>query len=114
MEIGRTCRVCVMATGVVKEGDREHVVSYSSVQQNEQMIAVVEPGRLGVEVEKTSVRAVPGRTATVPVKVARGKGLAGAVKVELVTGAHVRGVRAEPLTIAAGASRGTLTLHFDD
>jgi hypothetical protein len=114
MEIGRTCRVCVMGTAVVKDGEREHVVSYSSVQQNEQMIAVVETGRLGVDVEKTSLRATPKGTVTVPVKVARGKGLTGPVKVELVLGTHVHGVRAEALTIAAGETKGSMTLHFDE
>jgi hypothetical protein len=113
MEIGRTCRVCVMAIGVVKDGDREHTVSHSSVGQNEQMICVVETGRMGVEVEKLSVRATPGGSVTVPLKVARGKGLAGPVRVELVVAGHVRGVRADAVTIAAGETKGTLTLRFD-
>src|SRR5262249_57824650 len=42
METGRTCRVCVMATGVVKDMDgSEHTVSFSSIQPNEQIILVV-------------------------------------------------------------------------
>jgi hypothetical protein len=49
----------------------------------------------------------------VPVRVARGKDLAGAVKVELVLAEHIRGVRAEPLTLAAGESKGVLKVHFD-
>jgi hypothetical protein len=112
MEIGRTCRVCVMAEGVVKDGDREHIVSYSSVGQNEQMICVVETGRLGVEVEKTSITATPGGTVQIPIKVVRGKGLVGPVKVELILPEHVRGAAAEPATIAAGEGKGLLTIHF--
>ena len=85
MENGRTSRTCVMGVGVVKDGGAEHYVSYSSVQQNDQIIAVVETGRLGLEVEKSSLLAGGGKTVAVPVKVSRGKGLAGPVKVELVT-----------------------------
>jgi len=113
METGRTCRVCVMATGVVKETDgSEHAVSFSSVQQNEQIVAVVEPGRLGVEAERTSGTAAPGQAINVPVRIARGKGLAGPVKVELVVAAHLRGVAADPVEVRAEDDRATLTIHF--
>jgi hypothetical protein len=113
METGRTCRVCVQAVGVVKEGDKSYTVSFSAVSQNDQMIAVVETGRLGVEAEKASLTAKRGGSATLAVKVARGKNLTGPVKVELVLPGHVRGVKVEPVTIAADQSRGTLTLKFD-
>ena len=36
---------------------REHTVSFSSVEQNQQMIVVVGPGRLDVSLEKSSMRA---------------------------------------------------------
>ena len=55
MEIGRTARACVMGTGVVKEGGVDHYVSYSSIAQNDQIIAVMETGRLGVEMEKPAI-----------------------------------------------------------
>jgi hypothetical protein len=113
METGRTCRVCVTATGVVKEADgSEHVVSFSSVQQNEQIVAVIEPGRLGVEAERTSVTATAGQTISVPVRIARGKGLAGPVKVELVIPAHMRGITAEPVEVGAEDERATLAIRF--
>src|SRR5207248_2389794 len=106
METGRTCRVCVMGTAVVKdEAGAEHVVSFTSVAPNEQLIAVVEPGRLGVELGHGSLTARPGTTVTLPVTVQRGKGLTGAAKVELLLPAHVRGVTAEPVTVAAGGDR---------
>jgi hypothetical protein len=112
MEIGRTCRVCVMATGVIKDGDKEHEVSFSAINQNDQIIAVVETGRLGVEAEKASLAAKLGADVTLSAKVARGKGLTGPVKLELVVPPHVHGVSAEPVTIAAADSRGALTIHF--
>ncbi len=84
MELGRTSRSCVMGVGVVQEGGAEHYVSYSSVQQNDQIIAVVEAGRLSVGLEKPAVVAARGKSVAVPVKVGRGKGLAGPIKVELI------------------------------
>src|SRR5262249_21690885 len=112
METGRTCRVCVMTIGTIKDGNNEHQVSYSAVGQNDQIITVVETGRLGVESEKTSISAGRGQTVTLPVKVARGKGLSGAVKVELILASHVQGVTAEPLLIPVDQSKGQLTVRF--
>jgi hypothetical protein len=113
METGRTSRTCVMGVGVVKDADgSEHEVSFSSVQQNEQIVAVVEPGRLGVEAGRTSLVVEPGRTVAVPVRVQRGKGLAGLVKVELIVPAHLHGIQAAPVEVPAGQDGGTLTLAF--
>ncbi|HEX3315232.1 MAG TPA: PPC domain-containing protein, partial [Gemmataceae bacterium] len=41
MELGRTCRVCVMGTATVKDEGREHRVVFTSTNQNEQLVAVV-------------------------------------------------------------------------
>jgi hypothetical protein len=113
MEMGRTCRVCVMATGVVQEADgSKHTVSFSSIQPNEQFIFVVEPGKLDIETERTSYLAVPGKTMAIPVRVTRGKSLEGSVKVELIKAAHLGEIQAEPVTIPAGKSQGELTIHF--
>jgi hypothetical protein len=98
--------------GVIREGGAEHVVSYTSAAQNDQVIAVVETGRLGLEAGRGSVAAAAGRGVSVPVKVSRGKGLAGPVKVELVCPDHVRGLRAEPVVIPADRSTGTLVVRF--
>jgi hypothetical protein len=57
--------------------------------------------------------ATRGGSVTLAVKVARGKDLTGAVKVELVLPDHVRGVQVEPVVIAADQARGTLKLKFD-
>jgi hypothetical protein len=113
MEMGRTSRVCVMGVGVVKDqGGREHEVSFSSTAQNEQLVAVVEPGPLGVEVERSSVAAAPGQAVVLPVKVARGKALKGPVRVELIVPAHVRGVSAAAVEVLAGQDRAALTIRF--
>ncbi len=60
-----------------------------------------------------SIRAEPGKTLSVPVRVTRGKGLEGAVRVELVVPGHVRGVSAQPITIPTDQAKGELAVRFD-
>src|SRR5262249_14512786 len=113
METGRTCRVCVMAVATLREPDGgEHEVSFSSVEQNHQIIVVVEPGRLGLEADRTSVRVTPGGVASRALRVSRGKGLTGRVRLELVAPGHWHGVSAEPATVAAGEAAGSLVVRF--
>ena len=114
MELGRTCRVCVMATANVKDpvDGREHIVSFSSTEQNQQMIVVVAPGRLDLDVEKTSLRAQPGGEARLTVKVSRSKNLRGEVKVEVVFPEHWKGLTAAPLAIPSTTDTGEIVLKF--
>jgi hypothetical protein len=115
METGRTCRVCVMGAAVIKDFDgSEHAVTFSSVAQNEQLVAVIEPGRLGVELGRESVAAEPGKAEALLVRVSRSKGLNGAAKVELILPRHVRGVTAEPVQIPADRDTGVLRIRFAD
>lgn len=113
METGRTSRVCVMGAGVIREADGSvYTVSFSSTAQNEQVVAVIEPGRLGLEVNPASLTAVPGGSTSVTVQVARGKGLDGSAKVELIAPTHLSGITAEPAVLAAGQTVGNLRLKF--
>lgn len=113
MELGRTCRVCVMATATVRDplDGREHVVSFSSTEQNQQMIVVVGPGRLDLSADRTSIRAED--EVRVSVKVSRAKALTGPATVELVLPEHVKGVRAPALTVPADKSAAEFVLSFD-
>ena len=117
METGRTCRSAAYRDPRCRCRSRgratEYVVGFSAIGNNDQMIAVVETGRLGVEASKTSLAATPGGSAVLTVKVARGKGVAGPAKIELILPAHVLGVRAEPVVIAADAATATFTIRFD-
>src|SRR5205085_140284 len=80
MEIGRTSRTVVIATGVVREPDgTEHEVSFSNPRNELQIAAVIGPGRLGLDLRRASIAVAPGRTLEVPVKVARGRGVDGPV-----------------------------------
>jgi hypothetical protein len=112
MELGRTCRVCVMASANVKDAmdGREHTVSFSSVEQNQQMIVVVGPGRLDLSADKTSVRA-EGEV-RLAVKVSRSKNLVGPATVILVVPEHVKGVTAAKLVVPADRGDGELVLTF--
>ncbi|MBY0523841.1 MAG: PPC domain-containing protein [Gemmataceae bacterium] len=113
METARTCRVCVMATAVVKDTDgSEHVVTFSSQQPNEQIIVVVEPERLGLSAAKPSLTAAPGKNVEVPLRVQRAKGLDGVVKLELIVPAHLQGIAADAVEVKPGEDRPTLTLRF--
>jgi hypothetical protein len=113
METGRTSRVCVMGVGVVKDKDgREHEVSFSSTAQNEQLVAVVEPGPLDIETARASLAAIPGQTMALPLRVARGKALKGAVKVELIVPAHIKGVSAAAVVVPADRDRAALAIRF--
>jgi hypothetical protein len=113
MEIGRTSRSVVMAVGEVADPDgSRHTVSFTSLNQNEQLVALVDPGQLSLETDRRSLRETPGASAPVAVTVGRGQGVSVPVRVELVLPPHVHGVSAEPLTLPADQSTGTLTLHF--
>jgi hypothetical protein len=110
METGRTCRVCIMAVGEITDRNgRVHEVSFSSTEQHMQMIAVVEPGKLGLELERTSMRAEPGKTVPLAFRVQRGEGLKGPAKIELLP---VTGVVADAVTVPDGKSDGVVTLRF--
>lgn len=114
IETGRTCRVALMAVGQVKDADGTlHSVSFSSTEQNHQMIVVPEPGRLGIECDASAISVEPGRTIQLPFRLARAKGLSGPAKVELVLPAHWHGVSAKAVEIAADRETGKLSVSFD-
>jgi hypothetical protein len=109
METGRTSRSCIVGIGKLKDPDGSvHSVSFSSVEQNMQIIVVVEPGILGLELERSSLRIEPGQSAQLTVRIARGPSLQGPAMVELLAEA---GISAEPVTIAAEHASGTLLIR---
>ena len=112
MEIGRTTRACVMIVGKVREGGVEHTVSATSQAQNDQIIAVVETGRLSLEAGKKSIPIVAGKSVLLPVEVRRGKGLDGEVRIEFILPDHSKGVSAKPLTLGAGESKGFVEVRY--
>jgi hypothetical protein len=112
METGRTSRACVMAIGVIRDGGVDHTVSFTSQHQNDQIIAVVETGRLGLELGRGSVALPPGGVVSLPVSIRRGKGLQGPVSISLVVPEHIRGLTSMPLTLGAKETKGNLVLKL--
>src|SRR5262249_52479869 len=90
----------------------KHTVSFSSVNQNEQYVAVVEAGRLELLLDVPSIRAETGKTVEIPLRVVRGKDLKGPVKVELALPSHLRGVSADTATVAADQEEGSIKILF--
>ena len=102
-----------MVVGETADADgSRHKLSFTSLNQNEQIVALVDPGQLSLEADRRSIRETPGESAAISIKVGRGQGVNVPVRVELVVPAHIRGVTAEPLTLPAEQATGTVTLKF--
>lgn len=113
METGRTSRTCVMAIGTLQEPDgKDHTVSFTSTNPNEQVVAVIEPGKLAVEPDRPSLTAVPGGALTLPVRVRRARGLIGPVRLEWLAPEHLRHVSAAAVTVSADQESAILTIRF--
>lgn len=115
MEIGRTCRSTLAVSGIVTDPDgSQHSVSYSSNDQNNQMIALVDPGRLALQLSRTSLTATPGQRVEVPVRLQRDRELKQPVSVELLIPRGCRGVSAKPVEVAGDQAACTLVVEFTE
>jgi len=115
MEILRTSRTNLMATGIVTDPDgTTHKVTYTTENQAEQLVSIVSPERVSIELDTASLRAEPGGSAVIHVRANRAKGAVGDVKLELVCPRHITGVTAAPVTIAADRSSADVKLSFAD
>jgi hypothetical protein len=113
MEIGRTCRSTLAVTGNTTDTDgTPHVVSYSSNDQNNQMIALVDPGRFAIQVSRSTLQAVPGQKAQVPIRIQRGPGLNNSVSVQVIASNALQGVKVETVEVAGDQNESKLKLDF--
>lgn len=113
MEIGRTCRVCVMAVGVIHDPDgSKHAVSYSSTAQNDQYITVVETGQLDLTLGKDSIALSRGQVVSIPVQIARAQGVRGAVRIEALIPEYSKGLEVAPVVIPTDRDQGILSMKF--
>jgi hypothetical protein len=113
MELGRTSRTNLMLTGEVKDAaGAVHKVSYSTRDQNEQMIALVSPSLLRIVTENNSLLVEPGKEATVPLQIKRDRTITSPIRLELVLPRHVRDISAEPLTVPAGTDSVEFRIRF--
>jgi hypothetical protein len=114
MEIGRTSRTTLSVMGTVVDFDgSQHVVSYSSNAQNDQMIALVDPGRLAVSLERRSLAVTRGTQATVAFRLQRSIGLKQPIQIEAVVPNGMRGVVATKVSIPPTADQGQLEVTLD-
>lgn len=115
MEIGRTSRSCVALIGEVTDPDgTKHVVSHTSQNQDDQAIVIVEPNRMSLQVARSTVRWVAGTSVRLPIQVARGTGLRGPVRVEVLDRDQVVGVSVDHIAVPDGMVDGEVTLRFAD
>ena len=113
LEMNRTGRMVVMAVGEVEDEEGgKHKVSYSSGAVNDQIIILTAPCPLNIKASRQSVRVVPGEALKLGVTISRGVLKPAPVKVEVLPAAHIRGVTAEPLTLATEQTTGDLQLRF--
>ena len=113
MEIGRTSRTCLMAVGQVPTEDgRVHNVSYTSFEQNDQIIVLVDPGRMNLRLERSSLLAIRGAEAELPFEVQRGPDCAGPLRVELLLPRHMEGIVCDAVQLPAEETAGVLKLRF--
>jgi hypothetical protein len=115
MELGRTSRVVLMATGEVDDGmGRRHKVTFTSGEQNNQMVNLVSPSPLRIVIDRGTAAATAGKTTSVKVRIRRDRSLPAPVRLELVQPPHLRDVTAAPVTVPADQESGELTMAFGD
>ncbi len=116
VELGHTSRIQIMLVGEMTDFDgSHHVISYTTGENDEQMISVGASGLLRISTALSSLRAVPDTQVSVPIAIQRGPSVGkGPVRIELAAPKHIAGVTAQPVEIPAGADKGTIAIRFGD
>jgi hypothetical protein len=111
MDLARTARVLVMGTAVITDPDGSwHAVSYYNQETTQSAISVA-AARLDVSVAKPSITLGPDRELSLAVRVVRGQGIVGPVRVELLSPRHILGVTAQPVTVAPDQQQAQLVIR---
>ncbi|MCE9524444.1 MAG: hypothetical protein K8R36_00150 [Planctomycetales bacterium] len=113
MELSRTSRSNLMLTGEVKDSaGAMHKVSFTSQEQNEQLVALVAPGPLRVVTDRKSFAALPSSELNVEIQLKRDRSITSPIKLELLVPKHIRDVSAETVTLPAGTESGQLRIRL--
>ncbi|MFO0871330.1 MAG: hypothetical protein U0935_20595 [Pirellulales bacterium] len=113
MELGRTSRVVLMATGEVEDGQGgRHKVTFTSGDQNNQMVNLVSPSPLRIALDRTTALASPNQTQRLQVQLRRDRSLQSSVRLELVIPRGLQDVTAEPVEVPPGDDTGELVLVY--
>lgn len=95
MELGRTSRSQLMIVGELTDtAGKKHKVSYTTNNQNEQLIALVSPGPLRVAAEKNTMAVRKGEELVVPLQITCDRTVEKPLKIELLVPAHMRDLAA--------------------
>jgi hypothetical protein len=112
MQVGRTCRSCVMGVAEVTDHDgSRHTVSYTSQEQADQIVCLVAPRLMFVDAEVQTASVQDNGTLHVPVRLNRGT-LSGKAVIELVVPNHLHGINAESITLPPTETKAVLELKF--
>ena len=113
MEIGRTCRSTISLSGVINDPDgTTHMVSYSSMDPPNQMVALIASGHLGLQLSRPTVVVRPGEELELFVRLQRGSQIKGPVTLELMVPKSIRGICASSVTVDPGEDQGRLLLEM--
>lgn len=115
LEMNRTGRTVVMAVGEVEDEDgSKHKVSFSSGHVHDQIITLTAACPMNITSEPRSLRATPGTSAEVRVRVSRGVLQKLPIRVELLLPDHFTGVNTDSITIPDDSNSGTLLIEFTE
>jgi len=113
MDLGRTSRVVPMLIAeIADEQGVKHKVSFTTNEQNCQLITIVSPPPMRVVLDRPSIAVEPNGQVALPIQIRRDKSITSPIRVELVVPPHIRDVRAEPVQVPSGATETTLHIHF--
>lgn len=122
MELGRTSRSQLMIVGELADSSgKKHKVSFTTNNQNEQLIALVSPGPLRVAAEKSTISIRKGEELIIPLQITCDRTVNKPLKIELIVPEHMRDlaaatIEAQPqetsakLTLRCGAAPGPLNM----
>jgi len=95
MELGRTSRSQLMIVGELADASgKKHKVSYTTNNQNEQLIALVSPGPLRVAAEKSTIAIRKEEEILIPLTINCDRTVSRPVKIELLVPEHMRDLAA--------------------
>lgn len=95
MELGRTSRSQLMVVGELSDSaGKKHKVSYTTNNQNEQLIALVSPGPLRVSPERASFAIRQKTEIIIPLQIQCDRTVEKPLKIELIVPDHMQGLAA--------------------
>ncbi len=107
MELGRTSRSQLMVIGELADSTgKKHKISFTTNNQNEQMIALVSPGPLRVSSERSSLSVRKGEVLVIPLTIQCDRTVQQTLKIELIVPEHMRdlvaaSIEAKPQDVSA-------------